>query len=147
MRTHLFPNVALEDLESAEDQGNELEDRLTKSLDTTAVAFTLLWTRGINVQIASLQYRTQGTSWREALTQRWTDDDGEFSHPLGLFSPGTRIQVMVVAMAMDADVPRAAAAVSVQPGGRVTQIIPAPPVRSEPMQRGFVWAREGMVTV
>jgi hypothetical protein len=150
MRAHLFPHLSVDDFPTHDRTDDALlEAHLRDALNSSSAAVTLLWTRGITVQIASIQVKdlTAGGGWREVLTQQWMDDDGEFSHPLGLFAPGSTLQVMVVAMAMDADVPRAVVAVSSQPSGTVTQIIPSPPTQFDTMQRGTTWAREGKVTV
>jgi len=149
MRTHLFHGALLPEFAGNNDSdAGEIEQRLAVALQATPVAFTLLWTRGLTVRISSVQVRSSANgTWRETLTQAWMDDDGEFSHPVGIFSPGETIQVTVVAMAMDAEVPRAVAALSWQPGNVVRQIIPAPPTKSDSMQRGTPWVREGRTSL
>lgn len=149
MPTHLFRDASLPEFGADEGDGDAaLESRLETALKALPVAFTLLWTRGRTVRISSVQVRSSaGGGWRETLTQAWMDDDGEFSHPVGVFQPGETVQVTVVAMAMDGDVPRAAAALSWQPGPVVRQVIPASPAQFDTMERGAPWVREGGVAL
>jgi hypothetical protein len=149
MRAHLFREVHLPEFDGDDEwAGPALVERLATAVAAIPVAFTLLWTKGVTVRISSVQVRTgAGQPWRETLTQAWMDDDGEFTHPVGLFNGGDTVQVTVVAMAMDADVPRAAAALSWQPGSVVRQIVPEPPAKFDTMQRGTPWVREGRTTV
>jgi hypothetical protein len=151
MRTRAFRAESLPEFEPTE-QGaiSDLENRLAEALQAHSVAFTLLWTRGITILISSLAVRKLGAGdeeWRQVLTQQWMDDDGEFSQSLGFFNQGEEIEVLIVAMAIDADVPRAVGAVSIQPGPTVRQIIPPPTTPSETMPRGTSWIRKGKVTV
>ncbi|HEX6749214.1 MAG TPA: hypothetical protein VF092_18095 [Longimicrobium sp.] len=138
MTTRMFSTVALDDQSSTE----ELEHHLSGALDAQPAVFTLLWTRGLGVLISGLVYRRTGeTKWVQLLTHQVLEDDGEFSLTFGPFKEGESIEVMVIALAVDADVPRAVGAVTT--GGSVKQIIPTPPTPSEKMERGVSWIKKG----
>ncbi|HYR09819.1 MAG TPA: hypothetical protein VEQ60_18740 [Longimicrobium sp.] len=146
----IHDSLASEMMAGDRDDVPEFEARLTEALTGHQVAFALLWTRGITLLISSLSVRRVApspTSWRQALTQQWMDEDGQFSHPLGIFSPGDRIEVMIAAMPMTANVPKAVAAVVIEPGQRVVQIVPAETGTTDSMKQGEVWARKGAFTV
>ena len=153
MSVRLFDDEVLvrfgEALESPDVGGPVLETFLTDNLSTQSLVFTLMWTRDITIEIGTLQVRIIETggagSWREVLDRRWQDSDGEFSHPLGVFAKGTTIEVRVVAMAFEDDVPHVRAFVTTD--GRVRQIIPADPAADESMTRANLWLRKGRYTV
>jgi hypothetical protein len=127
-----------------------LEEHLATAVIGHQVACVLLWTRDITIVISSLSVRRVSpsvTPWTQVLTQQWMDEDGQFSHPLGIFSDGDRVEVMIAATPMTASVPKAVAAVVIEPGSRVVQIVPAEPGTTDSMKQGEVWARKGAFTV
>lgn len=146
----IHDSLAFEMMAGDREDVPELETRLTEALTGNQVAFALLWTRGVTLLISSLSVRSVApspTPWRQALTQQWMDDDGQFSHPLGIFSPGNRVEVMIAAMPMTADVPKAVAAVVIEPGQRVIQIVPAEAGATDSMKQGELWVRKGAFTI
>lgn len=128
----------------------ELEAHLASALTGHQVSCAVLWTRGVTLLISSLSVRRTSpspTPWKQVLTQQWMDEDGQFSHPLGIFSPGDQLEVMVAAMPMTANVPKAVVAVVIEPGSRVVQIVPAQAGTMDSMKQGETWARKGEFTV
>ncbi|HLM67190.1 MAG TPA: hypothetical protein VK358_06670 [Longimicrobium sp.] len=151
MNLRLFDDAVIERVGHLADAGEDvsIENLLAENLGSAALVFTLMWTPDIVIEIGALQVRTVragGTGpWTRVLQQRWQDGDGEFSISLGVFPIGTTLEVRVVAMAFEADVPHVRAFVSSD--GTVTQVIPENPGSSESMTRATLWIKKGKYTV
>ncbi len=152
MKTYLFRKDTLPEqpgVLKAVDQpvGSYLEQIPTAH----GLVFSLLWTRGMTITLGGLGLRvTRGgnvSEWQSLIPHQIMDSDGEFSCPAGLFEAGDQLELMIVAMAMDADVAAAAVGITDISTGTVTQVVPPPPAKSEKMDRGVPWIKRAKVTV
>jgi hypothetical protein len=66
---------------------------------------------------------------------------------MGLFAAGEVLEVIVIAMALDADIPRLTGAITDHTTGTVKPVIPAPPAPNEKLTRGVPWVGRARYTV
>lgn len=148
MKTYLFRKETLPALAKAVDK--PIESLLAERPTVHGLALSLLWTSGATITLAGLGLRVtrKGTvgEWQSLIPHQLMDSDGEFSCPVGLFEEADQLELMIVAMPMDADVAAVVAITDVSTSA-VTQIVPPPPAKTEQLTRGVPWVGNAKVTI